>query len=161
VTQPTLYLVFGRPGAGKSTRAQAILAATKAVHISPDEWIVGLGVSLVDYDFRFKLQDVMLAHAGSILRAGASVVVEFGSWSRDERESIRRTGAEAGAATELHYLDAPMDELARRVRARGGPDAESLVTDILIGLVDKFEPPTADEISLYDRYIGPDDPWEP
>jgi predicted kinase len=154
---PTLFLVFGLPGAGKTTRAREIVAATNAVLLSPDEWIVGLGLSLMDYEFRFKLQDVMLGHAGNILRAGASVVIEFGSWAREERETIRQTAAREGATTELHFLDAPLDELARRVRTRGGPDDEALAS-LLVGTSDNFERPTADEIARFDRYVGPGAP---
>jgi hypothetical protein len=89
-------------------------------------------------------QDCMLVHADSILRCGASAVVEFGSWSRQERET-----------------DAPLDELVRRVRARGGPDAEALASQVLLGTSDRFERPTPDEMALFDRYVGPDDPWRP
>src|SRR4029079_14786586 len=134
--------VCGLPGAGKTTRARQIVEGARAVHLSPDEWIVGLGVSLVDYEFRFKLQDRMLAHGARILRCGASTVIEFGSWSREERECIRQVGAREGAVTELHFVDAPLDEPVRRVRARGGPDAEALASQVLLGTSDQFERPT-------------------
>ena len=149
-----LYLVCGLPGAGKTTRAQQIVEGAGAVHLSPDEW-------LVDYEFRFKLQDCMLVLAGRILRCGASTVVEFGSWSRDERENIRQAAVRAGATTELHFLDAQLDELVRRVRARGGPDAEALASQVLLGSSARFERPTPDEAARFDRYVGPDDPWQP
>lgn len=156
MNETTLYLVCGLPGAGKTTRARQIVDGARAVHLSPDEWIVGLGLSLVDYEFRFKLQDCMLAHAGELLRCGTSVVVEFGSWSPDERETIRQVAVREGAGTELHFLDAPLDELVRRVRARGGPDAEALASQVLLGSSDQFERPTPEEIALFDRYVGPD-----
>ncbi len=158
---PTLALVCGLPGAVKTTRARQILEGSTAVYLSPDDWIVALGVSLVDYEFRFKLQDRMLVHAGEILRCGTSVVVEFGSWSRAERDGIRQVGVREGATTELHFVDGPLDELARRVRARGGPDAEALATDVLLGSFEQFERPTSEEIALFDRYVGPDDEWVP
>lgn len=158
---PRLYLLCGLPGAGKTTRARRIVRETNAVHLSPDEWLAVLGVSLVDYDFRFKLQRAMLGHAGEVLRGGASVIVEFGSWDRAERESIRRVAVERGASTELHFLDAPLEELVERVRKRGGADAETLVNPVLLQYSSKFERPTPDEIALFDRYVAPDGDWSP
>jgi predicted kinase len=159
MTAPRLYLLCGLPGAGKTTRARRIVQAMNAVHLSPDEWLAVLGVSLVDFDFRFKMQRAMLAHAGEVLRGGASVIVEFGSWDRAERESIRRVAVERGATTELHFLDAPVDELVDRVRRRGGADAATLVDPVLLQYSSKFERPTPDEIALFDRFVGPDEDW--
>ena len=161
VTKPRLYLTCGLPGAGKTTRARQIVASVNAVHLCADEWVVGLGMSLMNFDFRVKLQDCMLAHAGSLLRRGLCTVIEFGSWSRVERDRIRKVAVREKAATELHYLAAPLDELVRRVRARGGPDAEALASDVLLNHSSDFEPPCTQEIAVFDRYVGPGDPWRP
>jgi predicted kinase len=158
---PTLFLVCGLPGAGKTTRSQEIVEAMLAVHLSADEWLLGLGMSLVDYEFRPKLQQCLLRHAQTLLEMGISVVLEFGSWHRHEREEIQMVGYDVGAMTELHFLDAPVDELVRRVRARGGPFAEALATDVLLRDAPKFERPTPEEIAQFDRYIGPTDTWVP
>src|SRR6476659_9556699 len=90
-----LYLVCGLPGAGKTTRAHRIVAATNAVFVAADDWVVGLGQSLLDFEFRVRLQHCLLDHAGALLRAGVDVVVEFGSWSRAERASIRDVAVRA------------------------------------------------------------------
>jgi predicted kinase len=161
VGAPTLYLICGLPGAGKTTRSLYIVESTGAVHLSPDEWIAGLGISLVDYEFRAKLQNCMLEHAARLLRAGLSIVVEFGSWHREERERIRKVAVEQGATTELHFLDAPVEELVRRVRERGGPDDEALASKVLLQSSHAFERPRPDEITLFSRYCGPDDEWLP
>lgn len=157
MTRPKLYLICGLPGAGKTTRAIAITKATGAVRLCPDEWLVAMGISLVDYPIRFRLQDQLIQHGEILLRAGVSVIVEFGSWSRDERERIRQIAVQTDATTELHFVDAPLPELARRVRERGGPDAQRLIEEVLLKFPEKFERPTAEETALYDRYFGPDD----
>jgi len=161
VNAVTLYLVCGLPGAGKTTRSLRIVAAVRSVHLSPDEWIVPLGVSLVDFEFRVRLQDCMLQHAGRLLACGVSVVIEFGSWSRHERERIRQVALREGAAVELHFLDAPIEELVRRVRDRAGPDAEVLASKVLLQDSGRFERPTPEEIALFHRYVGPDAAWQP
>jgi len=157
VTGPKLYVICGLPGAGKTTRAIAIAKATGAVRLCPDEWLAAMGISLVDYPIRFRLQDHMIQHGEILLRAGVSVIAEFGSWSRLEREAIRQIAVHTDAASELHFVDAPLSELARRVRERGGPDAKSLLEDVLLKFPEKFERPTAAETVLYDVYFGPDD----
>jgi predicted kinase len=118
-------------------------------------------MSLVDYEFRPKLQDCLLEHAEQLWQRGVSVVIEFGSWHREEREAIRRAAVRRGATTELHYLDAPIDELVRRVRARAEADAEALATNVLQENAWRFESPTEEEIARFDRYLGPGDDWAP
>jgi predicted kinase len=159
VSRPTLYLICGLPGAGKTTRSVRIAELAGAVHLAPDEWIVALGVSLVDFEFRVRFQDIMLQHAGRLLACGVSVVIEFGSWHREERERIRQVAVRENARTELHFLDAALDELVRRVRARGGPDAEALASRVLLQESARFERPTPEETARFDRYFGPDDAW--
>jgi predicted kinase len=156
-----LYLLCGLPGAGKTTRARQIVDGAGALHLCPDEWLVGLGMSLVDYEFRFKLQDCMLVHAERQLQIGVSVIVEFGSWSRRERAAIRQVAVGVHARTELHFLHAPLDELARRVRARGGPEAEALTSDVLLRQHANFEQPSPEEIAQFDHYVGPGSEWHP
>lgn len=160
MTERRLYLVCGLPGAGKTTRSHQIVEVMRAVHLCPDEWVVGLGVSLVDFEFRVRLQDCMLAHAARMLRCGVSVVIEFGSWSRAEREAIRRMAVSEGATVELQFLHAPLEELVRRVRLRGGPGSQDLV-DVLLEDAAKFERPSEEEVATFDRYVGPDDEWAP
>ena len=154
-----LYLVCGLPGAGKTTRCRQIFDAVGGVYLSADEWVLGLGMSLLDFEFRVRLQECLLRQAGELLRCGVNVILEFGSWTRGEREGIRQVGVRAGATQELHFVNAPIDELVRRVRARGGPGAEELASKVLLQESGRFEHPSPDEVLLFQRYFGPDDEW--
>lgn len=156
--RPSLYLVCGLPGAGKTARSKAIADATQAIRLCTDEWLEALGISLVDYPPRFRFEPHLVQHAAQLLRAGVSVAAEFATWSRAERDAIRDMARRQGAAVELHFVDAPLDELVRRVRERGGPHAAVLADEILVRLGHRFERPTPDEAATYDRYVGPDGP---
>lgn len=156
---PRLYLVCGLPGAGKTTRSKAIAGATKAIRLCTDEWLDALGISLVDYPPRFRLEPHLVQHAQQLLQAETSVIVEFATWSRTERDTIRDLARRSGAAAELHFVDAPLGVLERRIRERGGPHATILVEEVLLKLGHKFERPTDDEAATYDRYSGPNDPY--
>jgi predicted kinase len=159
MTAPRLYLICGLPGAGKTTRSNAIAATTRAIRLCTDEWLEAVGISLVDYPPRFRLEPYLLKHAEQLLLAGVAVIVEFTSWSRAEREAIRSVAARNEVACELHFVDAPLDELERRVRTRGGPHATVLAEEVLLKLGHQFERPTDEETALYHRYVGPRDTY--
>jgi len=152
-----LYLVCGLPGAGKTTRSKQIESATDAIRLCTDEWLDALGISLVDYPPRFRLEPYLLKHAEQLLRVGVSVIVEFASWSRVERDRIRDVADRTGVPCELHFLDAALPELERRIRSRGGPHATVLAEDVLLKLGHLFERPTEEEAALYHRYVGSED----
>lgn len=91
--RPTLYLMVGLPGAGKTTRARELERERRALRLTPDEWMLPLfGASDVDgardvLEGRF----VWLAHRA--LATGTNVVLDFGPWGRDERSALRALAA--------------------------------------------------------------------
>ncbi|MCB2413255.1 ATP-binding protein [Demequina sp. TTPB684] len=157
---PALYVLTGLPGAGKSVRAAAIVAATGAAHVDMDTALRERGVSIVDYETRFAMQPEVEASIAPLLAAGRDVVAEFGSWTREERERLRSYADASGARTELHWLDAPPEECVGRLRARGGEGAEQLVTIVTEFAPEGYERPTADEGAGFDAYVPPGVEWE-
>ncbi|SDT39321.1 Predicted kinase [Friedmanniella luteola] len=110
----TLYLMVGLPGAGKTTRAQALAAAHDALRLSPDVWMIPLyGASDPDGK-RDVLEGRLVSVALQALRLGTSVVLDFGFWGRDERSSLRALAASLGATAEVVYL--PVDRETQRSR---------------------------------------------
>ena len=81
---PTLHLVCGKIGAGKSTLCRQLAQAPGTVLISEDAWLAGLYPaeirSIADYLLRADLlRTVLTPHLQALLRAGVSVVVVCGA----------------------------------------------------------------------------------
>jgi predicted kinase len=118
----TLHLMCGLPCSGKTTAARAIEAEQAALRLTPDEWIQQLYGDDVSGDAldgaRDPVERVLWQLAERVLVLGVDVILDFGFWSRAEREAFRLRAAEFGARSELHFMDVPEEELLRRLQAR-------------------------------------------
>lgn len=121
---------------------------------APDEWMGQLGVDLFDTDARARIEGLQWQLAQRLLELGATVVIEWGTWGRNERDTLREGARSLGSAVELHLLDPPLDVLWERVRDR---DMErwlgrrALTRDDLVAWSATFQRPDAGELELHDR----------
>lgn len=60
---------------------------------------------------------------------GTSVVLDYGSWAREERQDLCARAYERGAGSEVHFLNVPAEELLRRLAVR---NSEPPATDELV-----------------------------
>jgi predicted kinase len=150
IDRPTLFLTVGLPGAGKTTIARQLAAERRILRLTPDEWMAPLFADS-DADGRRDIREGrMIWTAHQVLRSGASVVLDFGCWSSDERYAIRTIAESTGARFELTYVK--IDESERRLRAsrrwREHPESTFPMSDAdhdrFVGL---FQPPTAQELA--------------
>jgi predicted kinase len=150
---PTLFLMCGLPGSGKTTLAKQIEREHHALRLTPDEWIVRLfGASLTPPTLdwcRDPVEAVQWSVAERALSLGINVILDFGFWSREEREHFRGRASALGARSEVRFLDVPRLELLSRLAARNValPPYGFKVTEAQLnrwwGI---FEPPAADEL---------------
>ena len=151
IARRRIILLCGLPGAGKSTRARRLAAERSAVRLCPDEWLEALGFDVFDDAARERVERQLWRHALDLAEAGTPAILENGFWTRDERDELRRRARERGLAIELHYLDVPGAELRRRVALRNAePGAAVLTPELLTEYETLFEPPTPDELGLFD-----------
>jgi predicted kinase len=145
-----LVVLCGLPGSGKTTLALRMASDRGAIRLCPDEWMTALEVDLWDSAGRARVEALQWQLAQDLIVAGATVVIEWGVWSRAERDLVRERARELGASVELHYLDVPIDELWHRVRDREVPDPPIQRSD-LEQWAHVIEAPGPDEIQLYDE----------
>jgi predicted kinase len=113
-----LVLICGLPASGKSTLARQLAPKIPSIRLDKDGWVTQLGADLWDEEFRVRLEHQLWVLAQDLLALGQSVILEWGHWARVERDE-KRLGARAlGVGVELHYLDAPLEELIERAEHR-------------------------------------------
>jgi AAA domain len=98
VSDARLLLICGLPGAGKTTLARQFAAGRSALRLTQDEWLIALGSSPWDVSTREKVDHELRRLAQEVLRLGLSVVLDFGLWTRIERDEIRRFPQSSGVS---------------------------------------------------------------
>ncbi|WPD23362.1 MAG: ATP-binding protein [Candidatus Electrothrix scaldis] len=129
-----LVLFCGKMGAGKTTKSHEIAKDRNAVRLSEDEW---LGVlypdkiqTLDDYiKYSNRLKPLVKKLAQSILKSGATVVMDFPANTIAQRQWLKSIFSEIDAAHELIYLDVPNEVCLQHIAKRRVEQPERATTD--------------------------------
>ena len=116
--RPSLLLMVGLPGAGKTTRAKELAVAHRALRLTPDEWMIPLFSDSLADGKRFVLEGRLISVALQALRLGTSVVLDYGLWGRDERSALRWLAKSVRAPCQLVYLPVEKDVQLARIAHR-------------------------------------------
>jgi predicted kinase len=147
-----LIIVCGLPGSGKTTLAKALESRLRAIRFSADEWMDSLSMDLYDEKTRAKIESLQWNLGQELLARGLTVIIEWGTWGRSERDALRVGARALGAAVELHYLSAPVDVLFERIQRRG-LEKPPIERDALSRWFEIFQAPTPEEMAMFDQPV--------
>jgi len=148
--RPILFLMCGLPGSGKTTLAKQIELRENALRLTPDEWMSRIVGDGFNEEKRAEVEAMLWDIAARCLQLGINVILDFGFWSRAERDDFRKRARKLDANTEIHYLEVTLEELLKRVKQRKvkGTKHSFMVTEKqLREWVNCFEAPSKDELS--------------
>lgn len=144
-----LIIICGLPGSGKTTLAKCLEESLDGVRLSPDEWMDSLSINLYDEESRARIEALQWKLGQKLLKLGLVVIIEWGTWGKSERDTLREGARKLGAAVELHYLSAPPEILFERIQRRGMENPPIKYEDIL-RWAEIIQVPTEEEMKLFD-----------
>lgn len=150
--QPTVHVLCGFIGAGKTTFAKKLEKKTGAVRITKDEWLIRLIGNdptiegFADYDHRIcgLSRDV----AFDLVGKGIDVIIDEGFWEKEQRDIIMQRVAESGAKGIMYFLHTPVETIRKRVEdrnARPSDDSFIISGEMLDNYLRSWQPPGEDE----------------
>lgn len=149
--------MVGLPCSGKTTLARKLELEQKALRLTVDEWHVplfGQDAKEPQHDARHSQLEAMLWEiARRALELGINVILDFGFWAREEREDYRLRAKALGARSEVHFLDAPKNELLRRLAVRNSQPSQKafyISEEQMMPWIASFQRPMPDELEPRD-----------
>lgn len=155
---PKIIAICGKICSGKSYYAKQIKEKENAVILSTDE----VTFDLIDneqgkfYDaFAERVNKYLMKKAAQIVKAGCNVILDWGFWTKAERQETTKYFNQFDIDVEWHYIDIEqsrwqqlIEERNRKVK-NGNGGSDFYVDDRLINkLLSMFEEPTSDEIDI-------------
>ncbi|MEO1549172.1 MAG: ATP-binding protein [Pseudomonadota bacterium] len=151
-TSPTLHMLCGKIGAGKSTLAHRLAQSPNTVLLVEDAWLGTLFADQMktpaDYlRYAGRLKAAMGPHVLQLLTKGISVVLDFPANTVEMRAWMRGLLDQTEAAHVLHVLDVPDEVCLARLHARNAAGTHPFkVTDAQFREVTRHhQPPETSE----------------
>ena len=158
-SHPSIHLVCGSTGAGKTTYAAALAQKLGGMRFSIDEWMTDLfwmdSPEPIAFDWTMeriaRCETRIWAIALQAAAAGISPILDLGLSRADHRAKFAGLARTAGLPVRLHWIDIPTDERWRRVERRNAEKGETfriIVTRAMFDFVEGlWDAPTESEMA--------------
>ena len=153
-----VYILCGKICSGKSTYSQKLRKSQKAVILSVDDITLTLlgqnGGDTLDI-YVEKLEQYFFQKSVEIVETGINVILDWGFWTKAERDFAKEFYNFRGIEYEFHYISINDEEWYRRLDRRNNDVLEKKSDAYYVdeGLAEKFksifEIPTKKEIDFW------------
>lgn len=151
-------LICGKICSGKSYYSKKIIKNNNAVILSCDELMSDLfHPNENEYHDTYidKIKKYLIKKSIEIINKGNSVVLDWGFWTKEERQSITQRYKDNNINVEWHYIDVSKEQWDKNIEKRNSDVINNKTTDFYIdeGLITKlnnlFEIPDKSEIDVW------------
>ena len=118
---PKVLIMCGKICSGKSTYAEKLKLENKAVILSVDELTLALFENQAGEKLDFyveKLKEYFLKKSLDIVEAGADVILDWGFWTKNERDYAREFYDSRNISYQFYYMNVGIDEWKKRILKR-------------------------------------------
>ena len=159
MTSPTVRMVFGSQGAGKTTYSRQLADQVQATRFSIDDWMGELFGQDVPKPMSFpwimervqRCERRIWSIASDVVARGGSAVLDLGFMKASDRSRFVSLAKARGLAVQLHFVDAPHAVRRARVLSRNATKGETFAFEVTPAMFDfmekQFESPTEAELS--------------
>lgn len=128
-----LHVMVGYMGFGKSTLAGKLSKEHNAIILNHDEFMMILLGRNPDQEtfmnYKDKIFNLIFEVAKKILKTGVDVIIDAGSWAKDDRKNIVAIFKDFADEVVFHQLNCPLDVAKQRVLSRSQSNYNELFID--------------------------------
>lgn len=149
-----VVLICGAICSGKTTYAKKLMKNSPAALLSMDELMLSLFPPYLGdkhEEISAKCRKYLLGRAVDIAKAGLDVILDWGFWTRGDRENITAFFRERNVETQWHYVRADektLDEHIAKRNASGHAGAYFVDENLKRKCLDRFEEPADGEMDV-------------
>lgn len=153
-----VILICGKICSGKTNYSKKLVNDYNAVILSCDEIENELFHHELGENHDEVIKDIkryLHRKASEIVLSGSNVLLDWGFWSREEREQVSEYYKKQSIFYEWHYIDISIDEWHQNINSRNEAVLVGETTDYFVdgGLIEKlsslFETPKKEEIDVW------------
>lgn len=155
-----VILICGKICSGKTTYAERLRRETGAVLLSVDEIMLALfGLYAGDKhdEYANRTKQYLYEKSLQLVETGHDVLLDWGSWTKAERQRERQFYASRGIPCEFHCIEISEEtwkaHLEKRNRAVMAGEVNAYIVDenLAAKFLSRYEPSTPEEIDVWVR----------